>query len=57
MKTLRMKKGEIIFFRKGHILLLVWRDKLHTSISITGKNNRKMGENIVQPTSRNTMPT
>uniref|UniRef100_G1Q6F5 PiggyBac transposable element-derived protein domain-containing protein n=1 Tax=Myotis lucifugus TaxID=59463 RepID=G1Q6F5_MYOLU len=59
MKTSRMKKGDIIFSRKGDILLLAWKDKrvvrmistIHdTSVSTTGKKNRKMGENIVKPT-------
>lgn len=66
--TSRMKKGDIIFSRKGNIFLLAWIDKsfvwmistIHdTPVSVlmtTGGKNRKMGENSL-PASRNIMPT
>jgi hypothetical protein len=57
-KASRMKKGDTVFCRKGDVLLLVWKDKrdvrmistIHdTSVSNTGKKNRKTGEDIVKP--------
>lgn len=54
-----MKKGDIMFSKKGDILLPAWEEKrvvwmlsvLHdTSVSTTGKKKRKTGENIVTPT-------
>ena len=53
-----MKKGDIVFRRKGDCLLLVFKDKreiklistIHSAEMIsTGKQNRKTKENIVKP--------
>ncbi|XP_076160840.1 piggyBac transposable element-derived protein 4 isoform X2 [Ptiloglossa arizonensis] len=53
-----LKKGEIVFRRKGDILLLIWKDArevrmistIHdASFCSTGRKNRDSGEEIIKP--------